>query len=146
MLLGDFLAHLVGQQLNNQQDLVKKSIKPPPHILSKNGNSLSITWIELLLQTPLSNARKYCIWRILSPYLINKRRVSYDKAYSIIETWLEKCDELEPLDFDSDYKINEGLNGVLDKEYYPIAFNDLKEENLELYNIIWNIVRCKDAR
>jgi hypothetical protein len=134
LILGDFLASLVDKE----QELVKKREKTPVNISSKNGNCSSITWIELLLKTPLVDYRKYCIWRILSPYLMNKRRLDYDKSYLIIEDWLSKCSELEPLDFDYDYKINEGLNGSMNKECYPSAFKDLKEECPELYKIIWN--------
>ena len=37
----------------------------------------TITWIEKLLSTPIEDYRKYCIWKILCPYLINVRKLSY---------------------------------------------------------------------
>jgi hypothetical protein len=43
-------------------------------------NSTIIRWIENLLQTPLDDYRKYVIWRILVPYLINIRKYSTDKV------------------------------------------------------------------
>jgi hypothetical protein len=97
----------------------------------------------LLLQIQLTDFRKYCIWRILGPYLINKRNLSEDESFRIIENWLDKCSELEPLDFDADYKINEGLNGAIKKGYFPISLKDLKEEHSELYEIVWDLIRCK---
>jgi hypothetical protein len=33
----------------------------------------------------------------------------------VTEDWLDKCDKLEHLDFDVDYKVIEGLNGALKK-------------------------------
>src|SRR4249920_2603093 len=47
--------------------------------LSKNGrkaraptiNSTKIWWIEKLLQTPVDDYRKFAVWRILAPYVIN---------------------------------------------------------------------------
>lgn len=52
--------------------------------LSKNSkkahaetiNSTNIWWIEQLLQTPVDVYRKFVVWRILAPYLINIRKYS----------------------------------------------------------------------
>src|SRR5215467_8109549 len=43
-------------------------------------NSTSILWIEKFLQTLLDDYRKYVVWRILSPYLINIRKCSVEEA------------------------------------------------------------------
>ena len=83
--------------------------------LSENGNSSSILWIERLLQTPLPKFRKYCVWRILAPYLINVKHLSFEESFDIIDKWLDKCNELEALDFDTDTKINDCLNGAVNK-------------------------------
>jgi hypothetical protein len=40
-----------------------------------NTNSCIPVWIETLLQIPLPKFRKYCVWRILAPYLINVKHV-----------------------------------------------------------------------
>jgi hypothetical protein len=90
----------------------------------------------LLLQTPLEDYRKYCIWRILGPYLIVKRKIGYNESYNIIQNWLNECEKLQPLNFDSNLKINEGLNSALNIGCYPISFKDLKHENPELYKIV----------
>jgi hypothetical protein len=37
-----------------------------------------IPWIERLLKTSISDHRKYCIWRILAPYLIKVKYLSFD--------------------------------------------------------------------
>lgn len=139
-MLGDFLVYLLDEKRNKEQELAKKCAKPHHHHNSSNNNnnSLPIDWIELLLETPLEDYRKYCIWRILSPYLIIKRKISYNESYNIIQNWLNECEKLQPLNFDSNLKINEGLNGALNIRCYPISFKDLKQENPELYKIVWN--------
>jgi Primase X len=55
----------------------------------------NIQWIEQLLQKGIADWRKFTIWRILAPYLINIRKLSYEDAFDIIRKWLEKCNKLE---------------------------------------------------
>lgn len=159
LLYDKFLAYL----MNQGQNLTKH--RSNPHvILSENGNDNSlqlsmlqrfyqrrnkskkknfIPWIERLLKTPILDHRKYCIWRIFAPYLINVKRLSDDEAFDIIDKWLNKCNELEPLDFDTDSKINGCLVNVAGKGYLPISLDNpekepktLKTENRQLYNIL----------
>jgi len=142
LLYSKFLAYLIDQEHSNKEEwkLGKKVIKT---FLSENDNSSSILWIERLLQTPLPKCRKYCIWRILAPYLINVKHLSFEKSFDIIDKWLYKCNELETLDFDTDAKINDCLNGALNKGYLPISFDNpkkeprtLKTDNRELYDLV----------
>ena len=44
--------------------------------------STTIVWIEKLLQTPIDDHRKFAVWRILAPYLINIRKCSVDEAFT----------------------------------------------------------------
>ena len=44
---------------------------------------------------PISNHRKYCIWRILAPYFINVKHLSFDDSYDKIYQWLDRCNELK---------------------------------------------------
>ena len=57
-----------------------------------------IQWIETLLQIPVSDHRKYALWRIVAPYLINIRKLPYEDAIMIMMDWLKKCDEIKPVD------------------------------------------------
>jgi non-catalytic primase subunit PriX-like protein len=79
-----------------------------------------IPWIERLLKTPMPDHRKYCIWRILAPYLSNVKHLSFEESFDRINRWLDKCNKLEALDFDADTKINDCLNGVINKGYLPV--------------------------
>jgi hypothetical protein len=103
----------------------------------------SIDWIEQLLQTALPEHRKYCIWRILAPYLINIKHLPFNEAFDIIDKWLYKCNELKKLDFDPKTKINDCLNRATNICYLPISFDNplkeprtLKTDNRELYNVV----------
>ena len=157
LLYDKFLVYLVNQGQN------LTSHKPKPlSTLSENGNLSQlnvlqrfylrrnrskkrefIPWIEKLLKTPISDNRKYCLWRIHAPYLINIRSMSYEEAFDIIDKWLDMCNDLEPLDFDTEIKVNNCLNSAIDKGYLPISLNNpekepktLKTDNRELYNIL----------
>ncbi len=44
-------------------------------------NSNKIKWIEKLLQTPLSDYRKFVVWCILAPYLINIKKCYTDEGF-----------------------------------------------------------------
>jgi Primase X len=108
-----------------------------------NTNSCIPVWIETLLQIPLPKFRKYCVWRILAPYLINVKHLSFEESFDIIDKWLDKCNELETLDFDTNTKVNDCLNGAVNKGYLPINFDNpmkepktLKTDNRELYDIV----------
>ena len=83
------------------------------------------------------NHRKYVIWRILSPYLLNIKKLPKEESYSVIKDWLDKCDKLEKLNFNAKIKIREGLRGA-SKGYLPISLEKLKEENKSLYDIVVN--------
>ena len=138
-LLRDFRRYLIQQKINNRLEEVKRESRHYKLNAASfhNRNTDSISWIESLLQTPLSDHRKYCIWRIHSPYLLNVKRLSNEEAYSIIHHWLDKCDKIERLNFNAKAKINEGLNGA-NKGYRPISLEKLKEENEALYDIVTN--------
>ncbi len=157
LLYDRFLEYLINQD----HDLTKHRSKPHA-ILSENSNISWLTvlqrfyqrrnknrrrkfisWIERLLRIPIRDHRKYCIWRILVPYLINVKHLTFNEAFKIIEKWLDKCNDLKPLDFDADTKVNNCLTNAVDKGYLPISLDNpekeprtLKTENRELYNIL----------
>jgi hypothetical protein len=86
-------------KLARQTKLIEQFLEQRKHN-EKTGDNI-ILWIEKLLKTPIPDHRKYCIWRILAPYLINVKHLSFDEAFDIIDKWLDRCNNLEKLDFDS---------------------------------------------
>jgi hypothetical protein len=107
----------------------QKSKQRSPVTADQNSR---VGWIERLLQTPLSDHRKYSIWRILSPYLLNIRKLPEEEVTDIIRDWLNGCNLLRRLDFNYKQKIKDGIEGSM-KGYLPISLSKLKEENSGLY-------------
>ncbi len=61
---------------------------------------------------PLDDYRKYCLWRILCPCLINIRNLSKEEATVILKDWLAKCDNKRRLDFNLHREVNAMLTRV----------------------------------
>ena len=123
-ILGNYYSYLVKQKV----DEMRKENR------TRNNYSTSIDkidWIERLLQTPLEEGRKNCLWKILCPYLINVKHLSFDHAYLILKEWLNECNDKRQLDFSPDYKIKTCLKGV--GKYLPPNLEKLKQYNLDLY-------------
>lgn len=133
-LLAGFTRYIINEKYLELLNAQKRNRKRMEYKLEQDTNE--INWIEKLLQTPLADHRKYCIWRILSPYLLNKRRLSTPESFSIIGKWLDHCNKLRQLDFNVSQRINDALEGASEK-YMPIAYDRLKEENPELYLVIF---------
>ena len=127
-LLRDFRRWLINAKL--EQSMYTKSTR------AKSRNSATIRWIENLLQTPLEDYRKFVVWRILTPYLINIRKCSVDEAYGIIGNWLDKCSHLRRLQFNPKYMIKYNINPAKNGGYLPISLEKLKIENPNLYNVV----------
>jgi hypothetical protein len=87
------------------------------------------------LETPIRDHRKYCIWRVLTPYLLNIRKLSEQETTDIIEDWLNRCNQLRRLDFNYKQKIKDGTEGAAEG-YLPISLAKLKEENGVLYFLL----------
>ena len=132
-LLSDFYIYLADSKLK-EIDKNRKSRKYPVRYESKNHNH-KIRYIETLLQIPISDHRKYALWRIVAPYLINIRKLSQEDAVGIIREWLNKCDKLKPLVGVND-RIKPNLSAASRVGYLPVGFSDLKIENGELAEVI----------
>ena len=46
-------------------------------------------------KSSMPDHRKYIVWRILSPYLLNVKKLPKEESYSVIKEWLDKCNKLE---------------------------------------------------
>jgi hypothetical protein len=90
----------------------------------------------MLLQMPIADHRKYTLWRIVAPYLINIRKLPYEDAISITRDWLNKCDKIKPLDFSVNNRIKANLNAATKAGYLPISFSQLKTQNRQLADLI----------
>lgn len=101
---------------------------------SKECSNHDYDYIEKLLDKPLTDFRKYCIWRILVPYYINVKGLSKLQTFDIVNSWLDKCDSVSRLNFNAKQKIDYELKEVAN--YRPIRANQLKEGNPMLYALL----------
>jgi hypothetical protein len=136
-LLGSFHVWLTNQQLKESKDQRGK-----PKFFSSNNGHNNITWIENLLQTPISDYRKLAIWHILVPYLLNIKTLPYDKSYNIIREWLDECNQLKRLDFTPSYKIKGALNSS--KDFFPVSCDKLKPK-IKAFTICCKRKECCDS-
>jgi hypothetical protein len=142
LLLEAFYVYLADQKLKESITIKKHDKKRNKKYISYGGGarnsngSNSISWIETLLlqQTPIKDNRKFVIWHVLCPYLLNVKKLTYEQSFRVIKDWLHKCNELERLSFNANQKIKEGLKSAASKGYLPISFEKLKIENKELYD------------
>jgi hypothetical protein len=132
LLLGSFYTWLVDKRIKELEDQRKRQNNLSDQYKSEGR---SIQWIEQLLQTPIQDHRKFTVWRILAPYLLNVKKLSNEDASGIISKWLDKCDKLHRLNFYPKSKIKEGLSGAA-KGYYPISFENLRQDNTRLYDFL----------
>jgi hypothetical protein len=129
-LLAEFYISLADSKIKE----IHKNRKPRRH----SENNSKIRWIETLLQIPLADHRKYALWRIVAPYLININKLTYDDAYNLAKNWLNTCDKIRPLDFNANVKIKYTLRAATRVGYLPIGLSHLKSDNGELYTHISN--------
>jgi hypothetical protein len=127
-MLRDFRKYLIQNELDEINEKKNRSKAIPQVAL--------ISWIERLLQTPVADYRRYCVWRILAPYEINIRKVSDEVAYSIIVTWLQKCNSIRKLIFSPRYILKQNIRNAKRIGYYPIGWDALKIENYYLYRLL----------
>jgi Primase X len=133
-LLRDFRRYLIQEKIDNSVIQRKRTRSSP----NRKTTPTKRLWIEILLDTPIEDYRKEAIRRILAPYLVNIRKLTYDDAFNAIKNWLDSCDKVRPLDFNANIKIKDALRAASRVGYFPIRFSDLKLENGELYRHISN--------
>ncbi len=134
LLIGDFHAYLVEYKIKRERKLKKSN-----HLGNNiETNSNTIKWIEKLLETPIEDGRKYALWKILCPYLVNIKKLVYEQSFEILKTWMEKCNNLKALDFNPNAEIKNKLRNV--KHYSPISIKTLQNDNKELYLLLRQLI------
>jgi Primase X len=133
-VLRDFRRWLMNEKVE-QQRLSKEIGKRAPGTNHDHDNK-TIRWIEKLVQAPIDDYRKFAIWRILAPYLVNIKGSSTESALSMIRDWLNKCNSLRQLDFNPEYIVKYNINSAKKTGYLPISLEKLKIENSRLHSIV----------
>ncbi len=133
----DFKDYLIQKRIDKIKLQRKQNKRKEKEVKSRTKHEWldnKIEWIENLLQTPLEDYRKQCLWRILCPYLVNIRKLTNDESIEILKEWLRKCHELKNLDFNPSITIKNDLKNV--KEYKPPSREKLKDEQKDLYHLL----------
>ena len=141
----EFRDWLIQKKIDQQKQRQKILIERAKNKNNYNFDPKYYPWIEHLLQTPIHDCRKPVIGIILAPYLINVRNLSFDKSYIIIKSWLDKCNELEPLDNyrQFDYRIEYDLKIAINKGIPPMTKEKIKTD--PAYSELYQILKDKGA-
>jgi Primase X len=122
-LLGIFYSWLASRKI------IEEKSQSPNSKFRATKSSSKINWIEVLLKT----YRKTIVNLVLAPYLVNIRRLAYEKAFEIIKQWLELCAAKRQLDFNVDSLISNALHNAKNSGYKPMRLDTLKTRNPEIY-------------
>ena len=88
-------------------------------------------YIEKLLNKPLDEFRKFCIWKIFVPYFINVKRLPRLQAFNRTKSWLDRCNSICRLNFNPTWRINYALDNV--GIFYPTHQDKLEYVNKLFY-------------
>jgi hypothetical protein len=128
----DFRDYLIQKRID-EIEKKEKEMKLKKAATSYNKlDTQKIEWIENLIHTPIEDYRKYCLWAILIPYLVNIRKESNEESIIILKEWLQKCDQLRQLNFNPSITIKNNLRYV--RKYKPISRKNLRKEQTEIYH------------
>ena len=128
-LIREFRLYLTDIDIRKR---IAETSKNQEHVKQdKHQSIIQYAWIEKLLETPLEDGRKYALWKILCPYLINTKKLQYEESYQVLKTWLEKCNNSRKLDFDPGKEIRDKLSCV--NHYNPISIKTFRKDNNNLY-------------
>jgi len=128
LLLGSFCTYLKDQKLKEQRVLQQNASRMASSVAE------NIPWIDRLLQTAVSNGRKYCIWRILVPYLVNRKHLSTEQSTSMIMNWVNECAKVARLDFNPSDRIVYAIKHV--GKYGPVHPGTIGKEHDTLYELL----------
>jgi hypothetical protein len=150
LIIGSFCAYLADQEIKEagykksiEQQIISSRQKSSKSFESDpcnnnpyNGVNTGMYWIDRLLQTPLPDYRKRCIWKILAPYLITTKGLTYDQSRIILNDWIDRCSKLCRLQFNPRTVIIQDLNTAIKSNYFPIGLLKLSNTDKEFYTFL----------
>jgi hypothetical protein len=136
-MLDDFYIYLADQKIKELQEIQRRKEREKKYHPTNSKVSM-ISWIERLLQTP--NFRKYCIWGILAPYLVNFRKLTKEQSFTIIREWLDKCATLRILDSVINHQLKYNIRNAKRTGYLPISLSKLRDNHNELYQVVIDLM------
>jgi hypothetical protein len=130
-LLKNFRRWLFQEELNERLNLSKRKVIKNK---SRYANSSQIEWIERILKTSLNDYRKLCLWKILCPYLINIKKLSFEESTYLLENWLNNCNNLQPTVFNHIQLIRSNLRNV--KTFLPPSRTTIRYRYPHFYSML----------
>ena len=127
-LLAGFTRYIINEKYIELIKAHRRARRRKLSTFDNDSKNNKVNWIEHLIETPIQDHRKYCIWRVLTPYLLNIRKLTEQETTDIIKDWLNRCSQLRRLDFNYKQKIKDGIEGAAEG-YLPISLAKLREEN-----------------
>jgi hypothetical protein len=134
LLIGSFCAYLEAERIQES----KRYRYSNYHKVTTNISGSSYPWIDKLLQTPIADYRKKCMFRILAPYLINVRKYSFEQSFQLLLDWLDKCSQVSRLGYSGKSKIRYELKNAIKSGYYPLGISKLFAEEKQLAELLQN--------
>ena len=153
-LMEEFRTYLLQKNIDEakQRQKILNMIRRNKIRNSNNSNyniNYYYEWIETkILANPFEDSRKIIVDLILAPYLINIKKISYDKSYQIIREWLDKCNSLRKLDNYSNfvnYRIHYALKTAANKGIGPMSFYKIKTD-MRYSNNLYLLISQKGKR
>lgn len=135
LLLGDFVSYLTSKKLKRMKELEKRQRQS----ITYDGNG--IFWIERLLQTPISDARKNTIRLVLAPYLMTIKKLDEYQADKVISSWLGLCDSVKSLERRYPYAayIKSCLRASARLGLKPLSLANLEDKLPTLHESLFNV-------
>jgi hypothetical protein len=138
-MISDFHVYLVQEVLDEKLKELRMQ-KRFNSITAKQpttGEPITISWIEKLLQTPISDYRKHARDLIIIPYLVvSKGLIDSNEICDIVMKWADKCNELkrlEPSRREFSVRIRSRTEEVMRDRIPSMTLETLREKNSELF-------------
>lgn len=132
LLLKDFRRWITQEEFDQKRKIRRLKSRILNNISTKKSDR--IEWIEKLLQTLLEDHRKYCLFHILTPYLVNVKRLYPEEVSRVLCSWLYKCNSVNPLSFDPLAEIKNRIGYV--RDFKPMSLAKLQEDNNDVYRVL----------
>ncbi len=98
----------------------------------KSQRGKGYTYVEGLLQHPVSDGRHRLVWLVLAPYLVNVRKLEDAEAVDKIRAFVSVGGETQDMKRFVEYNVRRARrNGLL-----PPTFSKLKNEHPDLYGLL----------
>ena len=143
-ILRDFRRWLINEAIKDkialrvrQSNLNHKRNKG--HIRNDDSNSPHdyYSYVEKILLTPTDDCRRNVVSLIIIPYLVVIKKIESDnEVFNIARDWLDRCNQIKPLDSAHDYnvRIRSSIASSRRSQIRPMGLERLGQENRELYN------------